>query len=101
MKKTPIGEHAAVFIRSKVKSGRFTIAGGKAGQEVSWQVTGIRKDAWAEAHRIPVEERKTGAVKGRYLHPKEHGQDAAKGIPSPVAARRAIAKAPKRPTPPV
>jgi hypothetical protein len=97
---TPIGAYAPLFVRSKVKSGRFTIAGGKAGQEVSWQVTGIRKDAWAEAHRIPVEETKTGAVKGRYLHPKEHGQDAAKGIESPAAARRAIAKAPKRPTPP-
>ena len=64
---TPIGEYAPVFIRSKVKAGRFSIAGGVAGQEVSWQVTGIRQDAWAEAHRIPVEEAKTGAVKGRYL----------------------------------
>ncbi|MBA2718676.1 MAG: hypothetical protein H0U52_05420 [Chloroflexi bacterium] len=97
---TPIGAYAPVFVRAKVKSGRFTIAGGKAGQEVSWQVTGIRKDAWADAHRIPVEKVKTGAAKGRYLHPVEHGQTAAKGIRTPAAAKRAIPKAPKRPASP-
>lgn len=95
---TPIGEYAPLFVRSKVKSGRFSIAGGAAGQEVSWQVTGIRKDAWAEAHRIPGEEAKKGDVKGRYLHPEEHGQKATKGIKLPKAAQRAIAKAPKAPT---
>ena len=97
---TPIGEYAPLFVRSKVKSGRFAIAGGAAGQEVSWQVTGIRKDAWAEAHRIPVEEDKKGDVKGRYLHPEEHGQKASKGIKLPKAAQRALTKAPKAPKAP-
>jgi trimeric autotransporter adhesin len=95
---TPIGVHAPVFVRSRIKSGRFTVAGGAAGQEVSWQVTGIRKDAWAGAHRIAVEETKKGAAKGRYLHPVEHGQPASMGITDPAAVRRAIPKAPKRPT---
>ena len=31
---------------------RFRIAGGTSGMEVSWQVTGIRKDPWANANRI-------------------------------------------------
>jgi hypothetical protein len=48
---------------------RFTIAGGQPGQEVSWQVTGIRLDAWANAHRIPVEVDKPAEDRGRYLHP--------------------------------
>jgi trimeric autotransporter adhesin len=94
---TPIGQYAPLFVQSKIESGRFKIAGGVAGQQVSWQVTGIRRDAWAEAHRIPVEEAKVGAVKGRYLHPTEHGQPAAKAIKAPAAARRSIPKAPKRP----
>ena len=97
---TPIGEYAPLFVRSKVDSGRFSIAGGTAGQEVSWQVTGIRKDAWAEAHRIPVEEDKKGDVKGRYLHPLEHGQKASKGIKPPKAAQRALAKPAKAPKAP-
>jgi hypothetical protein len=97
---TPIGEYAPLFIRSKVKGGRFSIAGGAAGQEVSWQVTGIRQDAWADAHRIRVEKPKTGAVKGRYLHPEEHGQAPTKGIKSPAAANRKVPRAPKLPTTP-
>ena len=94
---TPMGQYTPLFVKSTIDSGRFRIAGGAAGQLVSWQVTGIRHDAWAEAHRIPVEETKTGSVKGRYLHPKEHGQTAAKAIEQPAAARRSIPKAPKRP----
>jgi len=77
---TPIGAFSPLYIKSGVKGNRFAIAGGSAGQEVSWQVTGIRKDAYAEAHRIPVEVKKTGKEKGRYLHPKEHGKPEAKGI---------------------
>jgi hypothetical protein len=48
--------------------------------KVSWQVTGIRKDAWAEAHRIPVEEAKPEGERGRFLHPKEHGRPPEEGI---------------------
>jgi len=47
---------------------------------VSWQVTGIRHDAFAEQHRIPVEEDKAADARGRYLHPVEHGQPAEKRI---------------------
>ena len=36
----------------------FRIAGGDSGMKVSWQVTGIRKDPWANAHRVEVEEDK-------------------------------------------
>jgi len=37
--------------------------------KVSWQVTGVRQDPYARAHRTPVVEEKTGAERGRYLHP--------------------------------
>ena len=62
---------------------RFTIRTDKPAVRVSWQVTGIRKDAWAEAHRIPVEQDKTGEAKGRYLHPEELGQPRERGIDYP------------------
>jgi hypothetical protein len=39
-------------------SSNFEIAGGTSGMKVSWQVTGIRKDPWANANRIQVEEDK-------------------------------------------
>src|SRR5581483_9579557 len=50
---TCIGGFASVFIAEKIKDNRFKIAGGWPGLEVSWQVTGIRQDAYANAHRIP------------------------------------------------
>lgn len=77
---TPIGSFAPLYVKSKVNKGRFTVAGAAPGQEVSWQLTGIRRDAWAEAHRIEVELEKTSDQKGRYLHPLEHGQPASKGV---------------------
>ena len=78
---TAMGQAAPdLHVKSKLHGGAFSIGGGNAGQEVSWQLTGIRQDAWANAHRIPVEEEKPAAERGLFLHPTEHGQAAAKGI---------------------
>jgi len=71
---TSIGAFSPVFVAEEIRGNRFKIAGGKAGSKVSWQVTGIRRDAYAEAHRIPVEEEKTGKERGRYLYPELYGQ---------------------------
>ncbi|MBL8192105.1 MAG: hypothetical protein JNK38_29110, partial [Acidobacteria bacterium] len=40
------------------------------GVEVSWQVTGIRQDPWANQNRIPTEELKPKDERGTYLHPE-------------------------------
>ncbi|NOZ94776.1 MAG: hypothetical protein GXP47_08580 [Acidobacteria bacterium] len=71
---TCIGGFAPVYIAEKIRGNRFRIAGGTAGMEVSWQITGIRHDPWAEAHRIPVEEVKPAELRGTYLHPELYGQ---------------------------
>ena len=39
---------------------------------------GVRKDLFAEAHRIPVEEVKTETDRGRYLHPELYETESAK-----------------------
>jgi hypothetical protein len=68
---TAVGAPAPnLHISARLQDGRFAIAGGIAGQEVSWQLTGIRQDAWANAHRIPVEVAKPAEDQGRYLHPE-------------------------------
>ncbi|HTI30202.1 MAG TPA: hypothetical protein VL687_07585 [Methylomirabilota bacterium] len=78
---TAIGKSApGLFISAVVKDNRFSIAGGAAGQDVSWQVTGIRQDKWAKAHPVEVELVKQGAERGRYLHAKEHGKAASMAI---------------------
>jgi len=78
---TPIGRSAPeLHVKSGIKQNKFVIAGGGPSQEVSWQVTGIRQDAYAKAHPVTVEVAKVGKEKGRFLHAKEHGQPASKGI---------------------
>ncbi|MCU0293574.1 MAG: hypothetical protein MUF10_16565, partial [Thermoanaerobaculaceae bacterium] len=71
---TCIGGFAPVYIAEEITGNRFRIAGGRAGLKVSWMVTGIRQDAFANANRIPVEEDKAEAERGRYLHPAAFGK---------------------------
>ena len=61
-------------------SSSFKIAGGTSDMKVSWQVTGIRKDPWANANRIQVEEDKPDGEKGYYIYPELYGQPREKEI---------------------
>ncbi len=78
---TPLGGFAPVYVAEEIQDNRFRIAGGTPGMKVSWQVTGIRHDAYAEKHRIPVEQDKPEAQRGTYLNaeawgmPKEKDRD--------------------------
>lgn len=58
----------------KIMDNRFTIRTSAPRIEVSWQLTGIRQDPWAEAHRIPVEQEKPEHERGKYQHPELYGQ---------------------------
>lgn len=62
-----------LHIAAKVQNNSFKIGGGQPGMEVSWQVTGVRHDAWANAHRVQVEVEKQGVERGTYLHPELFG----------------------------
>jgi hypothetical protein len=92
---TAIGAAAPdLHVAAKVNKNRFTIAGGQPGTEVSWQVTGVRRDAYAAANPIKVEEAKPAARRGRYLNPLAHGQPESNGWKDLSAP----AEVPKRPT---
>jgi hypothetical protein len=78
---TSIGAPApGLYIAEKINDNRFKIAGGQAGLEVSWQVTGIRRDAWADKYRIKVEEEKPERDRGFYLHPELFNQSEEKSV---------------------
>jgi hypothetical protein len=77
---TPIGEFAQAIVAEEVRDNRFKIKTDKPNVLVSWQITGIRQDAWANAHRIEVDVEKSEDQRGKYLTPREHGQPAAAGI---------------------
>lgn len=77
---TCIGGFAQVYISKEVNNNRFSIAGGTPGLKVSWQLTGIRKDNFAEKNRIPVEEMKPANERGKYLYPEAAGASKSMGI---------------------
>jgi len=71
---TAVGAPAPqLYVAQEIQNNQFKIAGGTPGGKISWQVTGIRHDAYANAHRIPVVEDKPVAERGTYLHGKEYG----------------------------
>jgi hypothetical protein len=69
-----------LYIAEEVAENHFKIAGGTPGAKVSWTLTGIRQDAWANAHRIKVEEEKTERERGLFLYPELFNQPEEKSV---------------------
>lgn len=111
---TVIGQFAQAIVAAKVSGNSFKIKTDKPSVEVSWQVTGIRQDAYANANRIPNETDKPASERGLYLHAAAFGKPASLDVsqvrlaavkaksavrhadPVPVARQ----SAPAAPTPP-
>ena len=87
---TVIGQFAQAIVARKIAGNRFVIRTNRPNVEVSWQVTGIRHDAYANQFRIPVEEEKSVGERGYYLHPEVFGQPESKSISAAVAASHAV-----------
>ncbi len=79
-----IGEFAQAIVKEEVSGNQFTIQTDKPNVKVSWQVTGIRNDAWAQENRIEVEVVKGALEKGRYIHPELYGKSADFGLTAGV-----------------
>ena len=81
---TCIGEYAPIYVAQEIERSRlrnsFKIAGGREGMKVSWQVTGVRRDPWAQANSMAVEEEKSYNQRGYYLHPEVYGQSEERSI---------------------
>ncbi len=77
---TVIGQFAQAIVGSKIANNQFTIRTDKPNVEVSWQVTGIRQDAYANAHRIPVEQDKPERERDHYIHPELYGHSEADSV---------------------
>ncbi len=67
---TVIGQFAQAIVADEIANDRFTIKTDKANVKVSWQVTGIRNDAWSKAHPFQVEQLKPEDERGTYQHPE-------------------------------
>jgi hypothetical protein len=72
---TAIGAPAPnLHVAQEIENHQFRIAGGVAGMKVSWQVTGVRHDAYAQKHPLMVEVDKSESDRGHYLHPEAFGE---------------------------
>jgi hypothetical protein len=72
---TAIGAPAPdLHVAETLNGGVFRIAGGVPGMQVSWMVTGIRSDRFAEENRIVVEKPKRSKDVGRLMHPELYGR---------------------------
>jgi hypothetical protein len=81
---TVMGQFAQAMVATKMANHMFAIKTDKPNVEVSWQLTGVRHDAWANAHRIPVEQMKAERERGFYMHPELFSA----GLDKSVAAAR-------------
>ena len=77
---TVLGQFARAIVSRKIAGNSFEIRTDQPGVEVSWQVTGVRHDAYAQANPIVVEKFKPTEEQGKYLYPAGFGAGEEKRI---------------------
>ncbi|HRG92224.1 MAG TPA: hypothetical protein PLZ10_04705, partial [Chitinophagaceae bacterium] len=71
---TVIGSFSQAIVSKEVAGNQFEIATNTPNVKVSWQVTGVRHDAYANQNRIPTVVDKAPKDRGTYVHPKAFNQ---------------------------
>jgi hypothetical protein len=77
---TVIGQFAQAIVGHKIDNNQFRIRTNAPSVEVSWQITGVRQDAFAKTHPLVVEEKKEARLQGFYIHPELYGAPQEKQI---------------------
>ncbi len=77
---TSIGTFSQAIVAEKINGNQFKIKSDKPNVEVSWQVTGVRQDKYANAHRVVPVVEKEPTYKGHYIHAAEWGMPTDKSI---------------------
>ena len=70
---TVIRSPSNAYVLEEVIGNQFKIKTASSNVKVSWMVTGIRQDNWANKNRIPNAVPKEGNAQGKYLHPEAFG----------------------------
>jgi len=83
---------AQAIVWRELAHNRFTIRTSAPRVKVSWQVTGIGHDPYANDHRIQVEVPKTPIEQGKYIYPQGYGESKRQSIgyqrPTPLVQKR-------------
>lgn len=72
---TCIGTFAQAIVKEEIANNSFVVQTNESNVKVSWQVTAVRNDKYAQQNRIEPEQLKEGNKRGRYLHPEVYGAD--------------------------
>ncbi len=73
---TPIGVYAELCIEHEVDGNSFSILSSRPNAKVSWQITGRRRDAYAQSQEFLVEEEKVASECGKFLYAVHGDPDA-------------------------
>jgi hypothetical protein len=77
---TVIGQFAQAIVAREIEQNQFEIRTSAPNVKVSWQVTGVRQDAYAKANPLVVEQEKDARLRGFYIHPELYGAPEEKQI---------------------
>jgi len=99
---TVIGTFAQAIISKELTGNKFEIKTSEPNVKVSWQVTGVRHDAFAVAHPLVVEKDKVGSDKGKYFNAAAYGKPSSMQIgritPKALKGVKSVPGVPKRQT---
>ncbi len=84
---TTIGSFAQAMISEEISGNTFKIKTSQPNVKISWQVTGVRHDKFADQNRVVAEVEKESQFKGKYLHPTAYGLPENKGIDYAITHR--------------
>ena len=71
---TVIGRKAQAWVAEEVNHEQFKIASDATNTKVSWQITAVRRDVYAVANPLIIEQEKPQRERGYYMHPELYGQ---------------------------
>lgn len=77
---TVIGQFAQAIVAEEISNNKFIVKTDKPNVKVSWQVTGVRNDQYAQRNRIVPEVEKAPEEKGFYMNPEVYDMPASRGI---------------------
>ena len=77
---TAIGQFAQAIVSGEVANNQFSIKTDKPNVKISWQITGVRQDAYAKANPLVVEQEKDARERGYYIHPELYGASAQQSV---------------------
>lgn len=77
---TVIGAMEQAYVWEEIEGNTFVVKTSAPNVKVSWQVTGVRNDPFAQENRLQDVVEKQGSERGKYLHPELYGQPESAGM---------------------